>query len=172
MLLSSPRLTIPCPAAILNKHIFSISDLALSGPSLRTFIAVLIFIFASGLQHDVHVYLASLKAASSPPVKSDTEATSKLPDVTSESPSHYVLPRHPAFGISLTPHYFAECLIYLALAILAAPAGAPVNGTLVCALVFVAINLGVTAQGTREWYRERFGAASVHGRARMIPGIW
>jgi hypothetical protein len=97
----------------------------------------LIFILASGVQHDCHAYLASLKK--------------------------YSVPEHPVFNRLVCPHYFVECLIYLAISIVAAPAGAMLNWTIVCALIFVAVNLGVTADGTREWYVQKFGPDSVMG---------
>lgn len=142
--------------AILQTHKLSVNDLTLTGPTLRTIIGVLIFILASGMQHDCHAYLASLKK------------TAK----GGESKSEYKLPDHPAFNISLTPHYFAECLIYASLSILAAPQSGWVNWTFVAALFFVAVNLGVTADGTRKWYREKFGTEAVSGRARMIPSVY
>jgi 3-oxo-5-alpha-steroid 4-dehydrogenase 3 len=110
------------------------------------------------MQHDCHAYLAALKK----PKKT----------AGGETKAEYRLPEHPAFNLSLTPHYFAECLIYLSLSILAAPKGALLNWTLVSALAFVAVNLGVTANGTRKWYREKFGAQAVKGRARMLPGLY
>lgn len=133
----------------------SVNDFALTGPNLRTIIGLLIFILASGMQHDCHAYLASLKK----PAKGKNESGYKRPD-------------HPAFNLSLTPHYFAECLIYTSLSILAAPQGDWLNWTFVSALIFVAVNLGVTADGTRRWYREKFGTDAVAGRARMIPSIY
>lgn len=119
---------------------------------------------ASGLQNDVHTYLASLKTSSSTPAASSSSPPS--------SKSHYILPTHASFHLSLTPHYLAECIIYLSLSILAAPPGKLVNGSVFCALIFTVVNLGVTADGTREWYRKRFGAEKIGGAARMIPGVW
>jgi 3-oxo-5-alpha-steroid 4-dehydrogenase 3 len=84
----------------------------------------------------------------------------------------YSLPTHPLFMYTLTPHYFAECVEYLGLSVMAAPPGKYVNKTIVCALVFIAVNLGVTAHGTRQWYARRFGQDRVEGRARMIPMVW
>lgn len=122
------------------------SMLRFSAPSFRTIIATLIFIFSSGIQHDCHVYLASLKK--------------------------YTLPVHPVFHSLVCPHYFAECLIYLALAIVSAPSGCILNHTMLCALVFVAVNLGVTADGTKKWYETKFAKESVAGRWRMIPLLY
>jgi 3-oxo-5-alpha-steroid 4-dehydrogenase 3 len=84
---------------------------------------------------------------------------------------NYILPTHPLFRYTLTPHYFAECLEYLGLAI----AGASedwINKTLATALVFVVVNLGVTAYGSRKWYAQRFGESVIRDRARMVPFVW
>lgn len=56
--------------------------------------------------------------------------------------------------------------------IVAAPPGHYINKTIASALVFVVVNLGVTANGTYEWYAHRFGTDKVKGKARMIPLIW
>lgn len=103
-----------------------------------------------GLQHEYHAYLYRLR-------------TEK---------STYQLPSHPLFSNLLCPHYTCEILIYLLLSSLGAPAGRLVNWTLASATVFVVVNLGVTAYGTKEWYQQRFGADQVIGRRRMIPWVW
>lgn len=147
-----------CPAALRN-HVFTMQDFTFAAPSLRTFLGVLTFILASGLQHDCHAYLASLKDS-----KKKTEDKA--------SASKYRLPEHPAWNLSLSPHYFAECLIYLSMTIVAAPAHRYLNVTLLCALMFVAVNLGVTADGTKKWYAQKFGLENTQGRARMIPFVF
>lgn len=119
---------------------------AIKAPSFRSFIAILLFLLASGVQHDCHAYLASLKK--------------------------YSLPEHPVFNRLVCPHYLAECLIYLALAIIAAPAGYLFNPTIFCAFTLVVMNLGVTADGTKRWYAQRFGPRSVQNRWRMIPFVF
>ena len=115
-------------------------------PSLKTFVGLPLFLVASGIQHDCHRYLASLKK--------------------------YSLPQHPAFARLIAPHYFAECLIYLAFSIIAAPVGSACNWTLLCSLAFVASNLGVTARSTRTWYMRQFGEQSVQDRWNMIPAVF
>lgn len=102
-----------------------------------------VFIIASGLQHGCHKYLTSLQK--------------------------YTLPRHPAFQRLICPHYTAECLIYLSLAIIAAPEGESLNKTILAALVFVTVNLSITADASKDWYEAKFGKGSVAGRWRMIP---
>lgn len=144
--------------ASIQSHGFSLQDLRLDAPSIRTFIGLVLFMLASGLQHDCHAYLASLKQ----PRK----------DGLSAEQGGYKLPEHPAFNISLTPHYLAECVIYLSLAIVAAPRGDWLNWTFSSALLFVVINLGVTAHGTKEWYEGKFGPEKVKGTARMIPCVF
>ncbi|KAL4941471.1 hypothetical protein BDV06DRAFT_212615 [Aspergillus oleicola] len=112
----------------------------------RTLLSLPMFIIASGLQHDCHHYLFSLEK--------------------------YTLPTHPMFSYILCPHYTAECIIYLSLALLAAPKGETINKTLLSGVFFVAVNLGITASTTRTWYRQKFGEAAVKGKWNMIPFIY
>ncbi|KAJ4304404.1 hypothetical protein N0V88_002017 [Collariella sp. IMI 366227] len=44
--------------------------------------------------------------------------------------------------------------------------------TLLCALIFVAVNLGVTASGTRKWYADKFGTGPVANKWNMIPFVF
>ncbi|KAK7523869.1 3-oxo-5-alpha-steroid 4-dehydrogenase-domain-containing protein [Phyllosticta citriasiana] len=112
----------------------------------QALVGTALFHWTSVQQHRAHAYLASLKK--------------------------YTLPTGGAFDLVLCPHYSFECVIYLGLAIVAAPEQQWVNKTIICALIFVAANLGVTAVGTREWYEARFGKEAVGKRARMVPFVW
>ena len=123
-----------------------LGNAAVSAPSISTFIFLPVFLLASGVQHDAHFYLNSLQK--------------------------YALPDHPAFGSIVAPHYTAECAIYLSLTFLAAPEGRMVNTTLLAALTFVVVELGVSAAISQRWYIEKFGAHHVEHRWRMIPGVW
>ncbi|KAK0647648.1 Polyprenol reductase 2 [Lasiodiplodia hormozganensis] len=113
---------------------------------LRLVGGTLLFLWASKQQHNAHAYLFGLRK--------------------------YTLPTQGAFRYIVCPHYTFECLIYLALSIVAAPVGQVVNKTVLCAVVFVGVNLGVTAAGTKEWYATKFGSETVERRARMVPFIW
>jgi len=116
-------------------------------PSAKSFAGVLLFIMGSGLQFDCHAYLASLEK--------------------------YTLPVHPAFQKLVCPHYFAECLIYVGFAIMSAPRGrGPVNVTVMTALVFSAVNLGVTSLVNREWYEGKFGKKAVEGKWNIVPLVF
>jgi 3-oxo-5-alpha-steroid 4-dehydrogenase 3 len=86
----------------------------------------------------------------------------------------YTLPHAGWFARVVCAHYSAECLVYLGLAVVAAPpTGAlAVNGTLAAAAAFVAVNLGVTGKGTMAWYREKFGEDAVRGKWIMVPGVY
>ncbi|KAI9931855.1 3-oxo-5-alpha-steroid 4-dehydrogenase [Aspergillus wentii] len=131
----------------IQSHKLTMDDFKMSNaPSLRTFLCIPIFLVASGLQHDCHHYLFSLKK--------------------------YSLPDHPLFRTIVCPHYTAECIIYLSLALIAAPPGEMVNKTLLSGLGFVVVNLGITASNSKDWYMQKFGADSVRGRWKMIPGIY
>ncbi|KLJ08312.1 hypothetical protein EMPG_16262 [Blastomyces silverae] len=123
-----------------------LSDVRYFAPSLKTLIFLPVFIIASGIQHDCHLYLASLKK--------------------------YTLPSHPGFRHLVSPHYTAECAIYLSLVFLAAPKGALVNKTVLSGLVFVVINLGISANNTKAWYMKKFGKESVEQRWIMIPYLY
>ena len=103
-----------------------------------------------GLQQSYHEYLYKLRTEN----------------------STYQLPSHPMFPGLLCPHYTCEVLIYLLLSLLDTSDGHIVNWTLLSATLFVAVNLGVTALGTKESYERRFGVENVKHRRRMIPWIW
>jgi 3-oxo-5-alpha-steroid 4-dehydrogenase 3 len=128
------------------------SEAAQGSTSIRWRTAVLppAILACHALQHTYHAYLYRLRT----------------------SHSAYQLPSHPLFPNLLCPHYTCETLIYLLLSFLAAPAGRWVNWTLLCASLFVAVNLGVTAEGTKRWYEQRFGVEKVRRRRRMIPWLW
>ena len=170
----------------LADHELSFQDLIFKAPTMRTILGVLLFLLASGFQHDCHAYLAYLKGAkataenpaelspASSPNKKETAVAKTVvaKPAVGDGENEYKLPTHPAFGPLISPHYTAECLIYLSLAIIAAPQGSWLNWTLMCALVFVTVNLGVTADGTKTWYEKRFGPEAVQGKWKLVPGVW
>ncbi|KAI1113219.1 hypothetical protein F5Y14DRAFT_228062 [Nemania sp. NC0429] len=114
-------------------------------PPFKSVIASLVFLIAWLMQYQCHRYLAGLEK--------------------------YSLPEDGLFRYLVCPHYTCECLLYLSLAVTAAPEGQLYNQTLVCAVLFVSVNLGVTANGTKLWYCERFGN-QVQGKWKMIPIVF
>lgn len=76
------------------------------------------------------------------------------------------------FRYFICAHYTCECLLYLSLAVATAPSGSVCNSTLLCAVIFVTVNLGVTASGTRKWYAEKFGIDAVADKWNMIPFVF
>lgn len=132
------------PAILVSESVYS--SITISAPSIKTMVGIPIFILASGIQHDCHTYLASLPK--------------------------YTLPMHPIFQVMVCPHYLAECLIYLSLAIIGAPKGTVMNKTILSALLFVVTNLAVTASTTKDWYERKFGKTSIAGRWIMVPGLY
>ncbi|KAJ5651496.1 uncharacterized protein N7484_005219 [Penicillium longicatenatum] len=128
-------------------HKLTVDDVKMTNaPTVRTFFCIPLFLMASGLQHDCHHFLFSLKK--------------------------YTLPDHPIFSAVVCPHYGAECVIYLSLALLAAPPGQMVNKTLLACFAFVTVNLGLTARTTKEWYMQKFGREAVQDRWLMIPWVY
>lgn len=124
--------------------------MSLGGAStLRTVICCSLFLYSSYTQHTYHHYLTHLKK--------------------------YTLPDGTAFQWITAPHYTAECGIYLALALLDVTRPLQtVNCTLLCTLMFVMVNLGVTADGTRTWMMQKFPEHRdrIERRWRMIPFVW
>jgi 3-oxo-5-alpha-steroid 4-dehydrogenase 3 len=115
-------------------------------PFFKTVVGVLLFGSFSYLQNDSHRYLTSLKK--------------------------YSLPERGLFKQIISPHYTAECMIYLSMALVAAPKAQVLNKTIVTALFFEIVNLGITAESTRKWYAKKFGERSIKGRWRMIPFVY
>jgi len=115
-------------------------------PSANEAIGTLLFLVAWIMQYRCHKYLASLKK--------------------------YSLPEDGMFAYLICPHYTCECLLYLSLAITAAPKGQLYNRTIMCGLLFVSTNLGVTAGDTRKWYAEKFGQDSIQHRWNMVPLVY
>ncbi|KAI0550131.1 hypothetical protein F4679DRAFT_220782 [Xylaria curta] len=113
-------------------------------PPSKSVIASLVFLIAYFMQYRCHRYLAGLKK--------------------------YSLPNEGLFRYLVCPHYTCECLLYLSMAVLAAPEGQLYNRTLVCACMFVSVNLGVTANGTKRWYDDKFG--KIQGKWKMIPIVF
>ncbi|KAH7162429.1 hypothetical protein B0J13DRAFT_10287 [Dactylonectria estremocensis] len=84
----------------------------------------------------------------------------------------YTLPNEGWFRFLICPHYTCECILYLAIAWVAAPPGQLFNKTVLLGLLFVAVNLGSTAAGTKKWCVQKFGAEKVAGRWIMIPFVF
>ncbi|KAI0887392.1 uncharacterized protein GGS22DRAFT_108816 [Annulohypoxylon maeteangense] len=114
--------------------------------SFKEVVGVSMFLTSWFMQYRCHSYLSRLKK--------------------------YSLPDDGLFRYLVCPHYTCECILYISLAIVAAPEGQLYNRTLICAVLFVTVNLGVTAKGTKNWYGEMFGLEKVQGKWRMIPGVY
>ncbi|KAK2604234.1 hypothetical protein N8I77_007180 [Diaporthe amygdali] len=132
--------------AILQNQLPSFTLDLTAGALFKVAIAVPLFFFAWTSQYRCHEYLAGLRK--------------------------YSLPDKGMFRHLISPHYTCECLIYLSLAIVAAPEGHLCNQTLLSALIFVAVNLGVTARGTKSWYVDKFGSDKVARKKVMIPFVY
>lgn len=118
--------------------------------SWKTVIFAPAVLAAQVLQHVYHAYLYQLRTQN----------------------KGYQLPSHPLFPNLLCPHYTCDIAVYALLSLLGAPAGRVINWTLATAALFAAVNLGVTAAGTKVWYEQKFGQDKVHARRRMIPWLW
>ncbi|KAH8595811.1 3-oxo-5-alpha-steroid 4-dehydrogenase-like protein [Bisporella sp. PMI_857] len=133
-------------AATLKKLELPTDIVKFSTLSMKSIVGIAIFIAASSAQHMCHVYLAGLRK--------------------------YTLPQSRMFRMVLSPHYTSECLIYLAMAVTAAPEGRLINKTMLAGLGFVVSNLAVTADATKKWYEGKFGIETLKGRWRMVPYVY
>jgi 3-oxo-5-alpha-steroid 4-dehydrogenase 3 len=112
-----------------------------------------LFVYASIQQFRAHRVLGSLRTT---PQSADSKIT-------------YSLPSDGPFQTLDSPHYFFEILIYASLIF--------VNGgrvrTLWYCLLWVVVNLGVTAGETSAWYRTKYGDEHKKMRRwRMVPFLW
>lgn len=108
------------------------------------------FLLNSFRQFQVHKYLASLTT--------------------------YQVPNHHIFVDTnlICPHYECEVKIYLALSVLTARDRRVFNPTMLCAVLFVIVNLGVTADGTKNWLMRKFPKQRIEiaQRRKMLRSIW
>ncbi|KAI0016701.1 hypothetical protein F4780DRAFT_758372 [Xylariomycetidae sp. FL0641] len=114
-------------------------------PPFRALAGVPLFLAAWVMQYRCHQYLSGL--------------------------TKYSLPDDGLFRFIVCPHYTCECLLYLSLAVIGAPEHEMCNKSLLCVVLFVSTNLGITAHGTKRWYQEKFGN-EVQARWKMIPGVF
>jgi len=84
----------------------------------------------------------------------------------------YALPRGGWFQLVSCPHYLAEILIYLSLTILTELERQPNNDNSFLSwllLLWVTVNLSVSALESHAWYEQRFPDYSKLGRRAIIP---
>lgn len=116
----------------------------------RVLICLVMFFLNSYRQFQVHQYLAGLTS--------------------------YQVPNHPIFEQTnlVCPHYGFEVNIYVTLATLTASGARVFNSTMIFAALFVVVNLGVTADGTKKWLMHKFPQqrAEIAKRNRMLGSIW
>ena len=105
--------------------------------------ALLIYIFASCVQHYAHITLYHIKCDGS-----------------------YRLPKTLPFRHTATPHYFAEILLYVSFLLLVP------NYASMCLLVWVTVNLAVVADQQHKWYLSKFPEEVPQRWSRLIPAVW
>ncbi|KAI4597040.1 hypothetical protein KJ359_004952 [Pestalotiopsis sp. 9143b] len=71
-------------------------------------------------------------------------------------------------------HWLLGCAYYLGIGVAVWIEGSCeiCNRTLLSGVVFVAVNLGITASGTRRWYSEKFGKEQIKEKWSMVPLIF
>ncbi|KAK9475631.1 hypothetical protein V1514DRAFT_24046 [Lipomyces japonicus] len=71
------------------------------------------------------------------------------------------------FKYLICPHYTAEVIIYFALAWLVA-----FSASSVAVVVWVAVNLGASAEQSKKFYINKFGPQSVKSKFMVLPPVW
>lgn len=114
----------------------------------KIIVGLMLFWTASLLQHVAHAHLAALPK--------------------------YSVPHHWLFKRLIAPHYTAECVLYLGLSMIAAPDGHMANTLLLWVVLLSAVNLGITADGTKKWLLQKFREqkSEIQSRYRLVPGLW
>ncbi|KAJ2499804.1 hypothetical protein GGH96_003237 [Coemansia sp. RSA 1972] len=113
--------------------------------------AVILFVYASLHQWRCHRILFQLRRI-------------KLQRGTAGS---YALPSGDLFEYVSSPHYLCEILVYVSLW-MATGFQAP---TLLCVVIWTAVNLSITAHESQVWYRKTFGDLFPQNRRMLLPFI-
>lgn len=106
------------------------------------------FLWASAHQHRCHRLLAGLRKKEEDPGR------------------RYKIPRGDLFEVVSCPHYFTEIVIFFVLVVWI---GLDINTVLL--LMFVALNLSITARKTHQWYLDRFPQQYPKDRRAIIPYV-
>ncbi|TPX38259.1 hypothetical protein SmJEL517_g00038 [Synchytrium microbalum] len=136
------------PVAVVCESVppFGLTKEMIMALSQRHAYGLSLFIAASVTQYHIHAYLASLKPRIGPRI--------------------YILPKGGLFDAVLCPHYFLEILIYAALFM------AVGTWTTFAVLVWVVVDLSVSADESYKWYLARFGDKLNPEIARIIPFVF
>lgn len=118
--------------------------------TFRLLVGLVMFLYASWLQHSAHKILSALRK------KNNTK---------------YKIPQSGAFKLLIAPHYTAEIIIYLSLTLLLGTW----NSLWTLVTLFVFINLTHAAHKTRQWYSRTFPHSVVWTQTKrflLIPYIY
>lgn len=112
--------------------------------------AIEIYIVGSVMQYAAHKILAEGRNAQTGAIK-----------------KRYIVPTDGPFEYISSPHYLAECFIYLSFAIVS-------GGTIVSLLIFTFVLITMVSQAakTHAWYKANFSAQKLGKRKILIPFIW
>lgn len=132
----------------------------------KNLLVLMLFGYASFKQNECHRILANIRGNNSK--KGD-----------------YSIPKGGWFEFLVSPHYFAEILIYIAFTLAASSVDvwnvvswlSGINWTMFCCLLFVIVNLGATAKSTEKWYQQKFGEKwfdiiRKKPRWKLVPGLY
>jgi hypothetical protein len=82
--------------------------------------------------------------------------------------SQYILPTGAWFHVVSCPHYLAEILIYASLVV---GVCGTMNAQSLSLLVWVSVNLTVSARQSQAWYEQMFPAYNTLNRGAIVPAV-
>lgn len=95
----------------------------------------------------------------------------RLRNDISKHDSH-LLPNGDWFKYVSSPHYLAEIVIYVGIAIMVSSHTGKLHLSLYLMIAFTIINLSITANGTHQWYLDNFKDKVPKERRRIIPFLF
>ena len=151
-------------------------------PSLgQSCVAVALFASANVLQHLFHRKLGGARRQGQPRgrdqqneerhQKGGNKQQQKKKQQQENGEKHYLFPIGPGFDWVYCPHYTAEILLYVSLALLL-----PHSRAVQAMLLFVVTNLAVVADRNYAWYLQHFPRHTkdprYHRRKRLLPFLY
>ncbi|KAJ1951368.1 hypothetical protein FBU59_000199 [Linderina macrospora] len=128
-----------------------------------------IFAYASVHQWRCHHILYRLRFQS---LREERERSEQEAEATAakstDMQTAYVIPTGDLFNYVSCPHYLCEILVYVSLWLVTSCQ----STTILVITIWSAVNLGITAKESQQWYKATFGEKFPRNRRALIPFVW
>ncbi|KAJ2899290.1 hypothetical protein IWW38_001054 [Coemansia aciculifera] len=126
-----------------------------------------IYIYASIHQRRCHQILYELRHRCLDKKHAETVASGESGE-SGNPADNYAIPTGDLFSYVSCPHFLCEILIYISIWMVTACQAT----TLLWVVGWTAINLGITARESQQWYQTKFGARYPRARRALVPLVW